>query len=461
MKIAIIGSGIAGLSCAWLLARNADESQTKSHQREVTLFEQHDYLGGHTNTIDVTFEGITYPVDTGFLVFNDWTYPNLIAMLAHLDVETAASDMSFGVKLTNAAGHSELEWCGSDSLSSVFAQPGNLFKPKFLIMLRDLLRFNKAATALTRGNEIYKKNETPLLAGTLGQYLLKNGYSQAFRDYYLVPMAACIWSTPTKRIEDFPLATFMNFCANHGLISVNNRPQWRTICGGARNYVQKIAATLSDIRLNSRIQSVTRANNKIKIKTEAGVEHFDHVVFACHTDQTLALLADEHENERDILRQIPYQPNTAILHTDASVLPNRKRAWAAWNYQAATRIHAADNDSPVSLTYLLNKLQPTPFSSPVMVTMNPLTPIAPSKIIKAIQYDHPLFLPASVPAKKALRSIQGRQNTWYAGAWTRYGFHEDGLMSGIAVARALGANVPWATNTPAANDLASQYPGIT
>jgi uncharacterized protein len=334
----------------------------------------------------------------------------------------------------------------------VFAQPSNLFKPAFLGMLRDLIRFNKEASALSK--------QTPALTGTLGQYLLKHGYGRAFRDWYLVPMAACIWSTPTKRIDDFPLATFIAFCANHGLISVNNRPQWRTVKGGARNYVQKIAAMLDDTRLNAKIKSVARSDHNVTIDVDGKQEIFDQVVFACHTDETLNLLIDANTAERNILNQIRYQPNTAILHTDASVLPTRPRAWAAWNYHAAYRASASENDSPVSLTYLLNKLQPIPFQSPVMVTMNPLKTIDPKKIIKTIQYDHPLFLPESVPAKIALRGIQGAQNTWFAGAWTRYGFHEDGLMSGIAVARALGATTPWATNTPAANDLSAIYPGI-
>jgi len=448
MKIAVIGSGIAGLSAAWLLSRHAQS------QHQVTLFEHHDYLGGHTNTITVTHDRVTYPVDTGFLVFNDWTYPNLIPMLTHLGVETAASDMSFGVKLTNQRGQSEIEWCGADNLSSVFAQPSNLFKPAFMRMLWDLLRFNKAATALIANSK------TQALAGTLGQYLLEHGYSQSFRDWYLVPMAACIWSTPTKRIDDFPLATFMNFCANHGLISVNNRPQWRTVKGGAKNYVDKIAAQLDDVRLNSRIQSVTRQNNKVTLALAGSVEEFDHVVFACHTDQTLQILTDIDDATRSTLAEIPYQPNTAILHTDAAMLPQRKAAWAAWNYHANYRRDTNADDSPVSLTYLLNKLQPTPFTSPVMVTMNPLKPIDETKIIKTIQYRHPLFLASSITAKKALRPLQGNQNTWYAGAWTRYGFHEDGLMSGIAVASALGATTPWKTNTPAANDLSAPYPGV-
>ncbi|MEI6738415.1 MAG: FAD-dependent oxidoreductase, partial [Pseudomonadota bacterium] len=407
MKIAIIGSGIAGLSCAWLLSKHA------GNEHQVTLFEKDSRLGGHTNTVDVTFENLTYPVDTGFLVFNERTYPNFIPMLAHLGVETAQSDMSFGIKLTNAAGNSRLEWCGSDSLSSVFAQPSNLFRPKFLGMLRDMLRFNKEASAFA-GNY-------STLTGTLGEYLNHRGYGQAFRDWYLVPMAACIWSTPTKRIDDFPLATFISFCVNHGLISVNNRPRWHTVKGGARNYVQKIAALLNDVRLNAGILGVRRSSGKVEILTASGTEMYDHVVLACHTHQSLSLLLDADQMERNILSSITYQPNTAVLHTDSSLLPTRRRAWAAWNYHAGYRPKSDQKATPVSLTYLLNKLQPIPFLLPVMVTMNPEQPIDPAKIIQTIQYDHPLFLAASLPAKRALRAQQGRRNSWYAGAWTRYG----------------------------------------
>jgi uncharacterized protein len=446
MKIAVIGSGIAGLSCAWLLSKHANGAH------HVTLFEKNDYLGGHTNTIDVDFEGIRYPVDTGFLVFNEWTYPNLIPMFAHLGVETALSDMSFGIKLTDKTGRSRLEWCGSDNLSTVFAQPTNLFRPRFLGMLRDMLRFNKAAT------ELAKTKKT--LTGTLGDYLNANGYGRAFRDWYLVPMAACIWSTPTKRIDDFPLSTFITFCANHGLISVNNRPKWRTVKGGARNYVEKLKTAIAEIRLNQSIQRVTRTDADVVIKTADREERFDHVVFACHTDQTLAMLLDATDEERRVLSAVTYQPNIAVLHTDRRLLPDRPKAWAAWNYHAQYNDSAAANDSPVSLTYLLNKLQPIPFKAPVMVTMNPLQPIDPAKIIKTIAYEHPLFLPDSVVAKKALRRLQGQHNTWFAGAWTRYGFHEDGLMSGVAVARALGATVPWQTNIPVANDVNAIYPGV-
>lgn len=448
MKIAVVGAGISGLSCAWLLSKHS----TLPSAPQVTVFEKNDYLGGHTNTIDIHVDGKDFPVDTGFLVFNEWTYPNFIPMMQHLGVETAQSDMSFGIKLTDNTGQSRLEWCGSDDISTVFAQPSNLFKPAFLGMLMDLLRFNREASKMAE--------HRTTLTGTLGEYLDKHRYGRAFRDWYLVPMAACIWSTPTKKIDSFPLATFITFCANHGLISVNNRPKWRTIKGGARNYVDKLRAQLDDIRLNAKINAIERKPSGVMIKTEAGEESFDHVVMACHSDESLGLLADVTPDERRILEAIRYLPNTAVLHTDRALLPDRKRAWASWNYHAAFQQQSSQNDSPVSLTYLLNKLQPLPFSSPVMVTMNPLQTIDPAKVIKTISYDHPLFLPESVGAKRELRKLQGANHTWLAGAWTRYGFHEDGLMSGIAVARALGAKTPWATNTPAADDLSSVYPGV-
>ncbi len=460
MKIAVIGAGIAGLSCAYLLERHA----AGAHQ--VTLFEQNDYLGGHTHTVDVTVDGVTYPVDTGFLVFNDWTYPNLIAMFKHLDVDVALSEMSFGIKLLGADGRGKLEWCGSDSISTVFAQPSNLLKPAFWGMLKDMLRFNREATALADGKQA--------LLGTLGEYLQANSYGNAFRDWYLKPMAACIWSTPTQQIDDFPLATFIAFCRNHGLISVNDRPQWRTVKGGARNYVTKLAAKIKDIRLNAALTRVTRgkANGAgVTITSSAGIEHFDQVVLACHTNEALALLNNGNDADssdepvRKILSKIPWQPNIAILHTDQRLLPDRPRAWAAWNYMAwhpdtlAAR-NNADATSPVSLSYLINRLQPLPFTTPVIVTMNPLIAPDPGKVIKTMHYDHPVFLADSAESKRELRGIQGQRRTWYAGAWTRYGFHEDGLMSGIAVALALGAKVPWTTNVPAANDLSRAYPGV-
>ena len=446
MKIAVIGSGIAGASCAWLLSKFA----RNAHQ--VTLFEQNDYLGGHTNTINVTLDGVTAPVDTGFLVFNDWTYPNLIAMFQHLGVADAMSDMSFSVKLTEGE-RSKLEWSGSN-LATVFAQPSNLLKPKFLGMLRDIVRFNREATSLVA-------HKNPML-GTVGEYLRANGYGISFRDWYLAPMAGCVWSTPTQKIDDFPLATLLTFCHNHGLLSVSHRPQWRTVEGGTQTYTRAITAGLADVRLNAGVQKVRRHADGVAVTSNAETETYDQIVFACHSDQTLRMLADATDNEQLILGAIPYQPNTAVLHTDTRVLPVRRRAWASWNYHAAYA-SSGTQEKPVdgvSLSYLINRLQPLPFKTPVIVTMNPRISLDPGKIIKTIQYDHPVFLAESVMAKRGLRGLQGERRTWFAGAWTRYGFHEDGLMSGMAVAKALGAAIPWETKVPAANDLANIYPGV-
>lgn len=450
-RIAVIGAGIAGLSCAWLLARHAGGA----HQ--VTLYEQYDTLGGHTNTVDIHVDGIDYPVDTGFLVFNDWTYPNLISMFKHLNVDVAPSNMSFGIKLLDARARGKLEWCGSDNISTLFAQTSNLVRPAFWGMLKDMLRFNRETTALANRNQE--------MQGTLGAYLNANQYGDAFRDWYLKPMAACIWSTPSQQIDEFPLATFIHFCRNHGLISVNDRPQWRTVKGGARNYVNKLAADIADIRLNAKLLRVTRDDNGVTITSTTGAEQFDQVVFACHTDQARALLGDDDGSVRTVLSRIPFQANTAILHTDQRLLPDRRRAWAAWNYMAwhpdvPQSRNSGNAHAPVSLSYLINRLQPLPFTTPVIVTMNPLVAPDPDKVIKTIRYDHPVFLADSVHAKREVRTIQGKRRTWFAGAWTRYGFHEDGLMSGIAVAKALGATVPWTTNVPAANDLTSTYPGV-
>jgi predicted NAD/FAD-binding protein len=399
-------------------------------------------------------DGISYPVDTGFLVFNDWTYPNLISLFRNIEVETAPSEMSFSVKLTDPSGESKIEWSG-ESLATVFSQPSNLVRPRFWGMLRDIVRFNREATLLASSRSS--------MAGTVGQYLAANGYGNAFRNWYLAPMAACIWSTPTKKIDDFPLGTFLMFCHNHGLLSISNRPQWRTVAGGARTYARKLAASLPDIRLNAAVTRVMRSDKEIFITAGGQTEPFDQVVLACHTDQALRLLGDASETELRILSAIPYQPNVAVVHTDARLLPRRKRAWAAWNYQGeftGTASEEARNDGAVSLSYLINRLQPLPFTSPVIVSMNPLFPPNPDTVIKTIHYDHPVFLPDSVVAKRGLRSLQGERRTWYAGAWTRYGFHEDGLMSGIAVAKALGATIPWHTDVPAANDLRTPYPGI-
>ncbi|MBL8520993.1 MAG: FAD-dependent oxidoreductase [Betaproteobacteria bacterium] len=452
MKIAVIGSGIAGLSAAWLLARHA------GGEHQVTLFEKETRLGGHTHTVDVTLEGIEHPVDTGFLVYNDWTYPNLIALFERLEIRTVPSDMSFSIKLMDDAGRGRMEWCGSDRLSTVWAQPSNLARPAFLGMLLDLLRFNRQAQRLTAA-------DAPVLTGTLGEFLDAHRYGRAFRDWYLEPMAACIWSTPLDRVTGFPLEKFLLFCKHHGLISVNHRPQWRTVKGGARAYVDAIAAQLPDVRLGRAVRHVAGREGALEVRTDAGTERFDHAVLACHTDQACQILADGFHAQRETLSAIAYQANTAVVHTDRRLLPDRSRAWGAWNYlgwhaSAGAARQAALRGAPVSLSYLINKLQPLPFKSPVIVTMNPLIEPHPDRVLRTIAYDHPVFLKPSVEAQRAIRKVQGGSGLWFAGAWTRFGFHEDGVMSGVAVARALGATVPWATDVPAANDLSMPYPGV-
>ena len=417
-RIAVVGAGISGLASAWLLAQ----------RHEVVLFEANRYLGGHTNTVDATVDGMTAPVDTGFLVYNDRTYPHLLGLFAKLGVASAPSEMSFSVRI----GDGKLEWAGTN-LAAVFAQRTNLVNPRFLRMLSDLLRFNREAVALAESG-------APL-TGTLGEFLDARGFGQEVRELYLIPMAACIWSTPATQINRFPLATFLHFCRNHGLLAVSNRPQWRTVKGGAREYVKKMAADLKDVRIAQPVRQVRRYEDRVEIATDAGTERFDQVVLATHTDQSLALLENPTLEERAVLKAIPYQANVAVLHTDEGQLPRRRSAWASWNFHAP---RPELSDDPVSLTYLLNPLQPLPFASPVMVTMNPIDPPREDKVLATFDYHHPVFLEGSDEAKRRVASLQGRGRTFFAGAWTRYGFHEDGLLSAVNVARQLGVPVPWA-----------------
>ncbi len=420
LQIAVIGSGISGLAAAYRLGQ-------LGHQ--ITLFEAADYFGGHTHTVDVTLGGVTYGVDTGFLVFNHKTYPNLVDLFQALHVETVATDMSFSVKLPLATR--TLEWSGG-SLDTVFAQRRNLFNSRFIRMLRDILRFNEAATALAH------KPQHPAHAASLGDYLQEHHYSAEFRDWYLLPMAGCIWSCPTAQMMAFPLSTFVRFCHNHGLLQVNGRPQWHTVKGGARQYVDKILATIPDQRLNCAVHAVTRIDDgskkQIRVESDAGTEYFDHVVMAGHSDQSLRLLQDGSDDERRLLSAVGYQANRAVLHTDETCLPANKKTWSAWNYQSRSGA-----EPQVCVHYLINKLQPLPFKESVIVSLNPIDAPDPAKVIASYDYAHPVFDAVAIAAQGELEQIQGVHNTWFAGAWTGYGFHEDGLKSGLAVARGIAA----------------------
>lgn len=423
MKVAIVGSGISGLAAAHRLREHV----------QVSLFEAGDYFGGHTHTVDITLPGATGPqtwgVDTGFLVYNERTYPRLIALLDELGVVTAPTDMSFSVQVPSAApGTNAVEWSGSN-LATVFAQKANLLRPAFWGMLADLLRFNRLCTQLALAQEDARMTQP------LGDFLREHRFGQAFRDWYFLPMLGCIWSCPTDQMLQFPVATMIRFCHNHGLLQVSNRPQWHTVVGGARHYVEKIIARLDDARLHTPVLRIERDAAGVTLWTGHGSERFDHVVLAAHSDQSLAMLQQPTPAEAQVLGAIRYQPNRAALHTDASVLPQRQSAWAAWNYERAA--HSDQESSRVCLHYLLNRLQPLPFQQAVVESLNPVKPIAAEHILAEFEYSHPVFDMAAIEAQKRVPELQGEQHTWYCGAWTGYGFHEDGLKSGLAAADAL------------------------
>ena len=426
-RVAIVGSGIAGLAAAHTLKGLA----------ALTLFEAGDYFGGHTHTVDLTLPDpqgtpTSFGVDTGFLVLNERTYPNLLALFEQLGVAVAPSDMSFSVQAPGAGpAGGALEWSGCD-LSTVFAQRANLANPRFLRMLADVVRFNRLVTRLARrGDDLGA--DSPLLE-PLGDFLDRHRFSDAFRNWYFLPMMGCIWSCPTDQMLRFPVATMVRFCHNHGLAQITNRPQWYTVAGGARQYVEKIVAGIPDKRLNSPVRQVLRDAQGVRVVTEGRVERFDAIVMACHSDQALAILGDAATaDERETLGATRYQANRAVLHTDASVLPRSERAWAAWNYEAGT-----DPQAPrVCLHYLLNRLQPLPVTTPVIVSLNPQRAIDPSRVVGEYDYAHPVFDLAAIQAQKRMGALQGQNDTWYAGAWMGYGFHEDGLKAGLRAAHEL------------------------
>ncbi|MEO7344236.1 MAG: FAD-dependent oxidoreductase [Methylotenera sp.] len=404
MKIAIIGSGIAGNTIAYHLYK----------EHEITVFEANSHIGGHTHTHQVTHEGREYNVDTGFIVFNDRTYPNFIALLDELKVAWQPSDMSFSVHCDNT----KLEYNGT-SLNTLFAQRSNFFKPSFHRMIRDILRFNKTSLELlSEGNEI-----------RLGDYLQQGGYSQQFINHYIIPMGSAIWSTEARQMLDFPARFFVRFFHHHGMLTVNNRPQWRTITNGSASYVNALTENFKHkIKLNTPIESVRRLKTSVRVKPLYGEEEtFDYVFFACHSDQALKMLSDKTPAESDILSAIPYQENTVYLHHDASLMPKRKLAWAAWNYHVTES--AADR---VAVTYNMNILQNLQSTEPLLVTLNHTKLINPAKVIKRLKYMHPVYTLAGAAAQARHAEISGKNRTGFAGAYWHNGFHEDGVVSALA-----------------------------
>ena len=431
MRVGVVGSGIAGTGAAWLL----------SQRHHVTLFEAEGRTGGHTHTVDLTLDGLTWPVDTGFLVFNRKTYPHLCGLFAHLGIDIAETTMGFAFSRDDP----DLEWAGSN-LASVFAQPGNLLRPSFLGMLRDILRFNRETTAMAESGAFPEC--------TLGEFLDQQRYGTGLRDVYLLPMAASIWSCPKAAMLAFPLRSFVQFCHNHHLLQVEGRPQWLTVRGGARTYLQRMHRSIAEVRAGAPVAAVRRLRQGVELVGTGFQETFDAVVLACHSDQALALLGEEaSEDEHAVLGKVRYQANRALLHSDPALLPRRRKVWSAWNYLAGAGATSGHAEAPVAVSYLINKLQPLPFERPVVVTLNPFRDPDPALTWREIDYSHPVFDTAAIAAQGRLPAIQGRDRIWFAGAWTGYGFHEDGLRSAVNVARDFGISPPWAPGPGVAPSL--------
>jgi len=418
MKIGIIGSGISGLGAAYLLHREHD----------ITLFEKNDYIGGHSRTVEVSTPEGTMPVDTGFIVFNYRNYPLLTALFAHIDVPVMKSDMSFGASIADGW----LEY-STQTLRSLFAQPRNLTRPAFHGMVRDILRFNRRSLDyLDAPPEV-----------TLGQFLDELGMGEWFRRYFLLAVGGAIWSTPLSQMLNFPARTFIRFFDNHGLLTVNDQPQWYTVKGGSREYVTRLTAPFAD-RINTGCGAarVSRLAEGVEvIDTQGEQHHFDQVIFACHADQALHILQTPTREESKLLGACGYQPNEMVLHSDLNLMPKNRTTWASWVYLSQSKDTTAGK---VSLSYWMNRLQSLETEAPLIVTLNPGHAIDPALVHDRYNFEHPIFDTAAIQAQEAMDNIQGTDRLWYCGAYHRYGFHEDGFASGVGVAQKLGATLPWA-----------------
>lgn len=416
MKIAVVGGGISGIGCAWLMSQSHD----------VHLFESENRLGGHAHTVEIheTSER-TIPIDTGFLVYNELTYPHLTRFFRHLDVETVDSEMSLSVQVKAK----NVEWNGA-SLNTVFAQRSNLVRPKFYRMLFEILRFGREAE---KNLHLARRH-----AWTLSDLLRQGRYSREFVEDYLLPIGAAIWSSPESKMLDFPAATFIAFFINHKLLQVNHRPVWRTVKNGSVQYVQKAAAQIGHVHINTPVLEVRRANGKVLVRTQNETTGFDRVIMATHAPVTAKILKMESDRERAVISTFRYEANKVVLHSDASFMPKRKLCWAAWNVLGKRGQNWREN---VSLSYYINRLQPLPTENDYFVTLNPERDAAHA--IQNFNYDHPQFDQAAIRAQRELPSIQGEGGVYFAGAWSRYGFHEDGLLSAVTVAELMGTPAPW------------------
>jgi uncharacterized protein len=421
VKIAVVGTGIGGISAAWLL----------SQAHEVDLYEAEEELGGHTHTLEVETATGRFPVDVGFMVFNRRTYPNLTRFFEHLGVEASDAAMSFSVQVRSE----NIEWSGT-SFNSVFAQRRNLANPRFLRMLTDVLRFSRDADRLLADPSVAEL--------TLGQLLEREGYGGAFSDWYLIPMGDAIWSTPPGEMLDYPALTFLRFCDNHGLLHVTGKPRWLSVRGGSRRYLEAASRSFSgEVFTGEPVERVERTATGARIHTPRRVGEYDALVLATHPPQSQEMLGDSQTaEEREVLSAFRYWPNDIVVHTDESFLPRSRRAWASWNWYSAT---SDMTKTMLMLTYLLNTLQELPEDAPtVMVTLNRDREPAPGKVLARLAFDHPMYSAQAIAAQRRLQRIQGAARIWFAGAWTRYGFHEDGMLSGVRVAESLGAPLPWA-----------------